>query len=194
MRMKSPTSVPAKTETEPETTVPGRQRLFLALWPDESVRSRLTALIPKVLRAGDGRAVRPENLHATLFFLGPIEGRTRECVERMASALEGRIFSLMLDRVEHRPKQGIVWAAAVVPEALAALVDGLRHALLECGVHPETREYRAHVTLARKVRRAAHVGAIEPIAWHIDGFVLVESKTYPSGARYQVLRSWPLAP
>lgn len=174
--------------------MPRRQRLFLALWPDEGVRSHLAALIPKVLRAGDGRAVRPENLHATLFFLGPTEGRTRECVERMVSALEGRIFSLMLDRVEHRPKQGIVWAAAAVPEALAALVDGLRYALLECGVRPETREYRAHVTLARKVRRAVNVGAIEPIAWHIDGFVLVESKTHPSGARYQVLRSWPLAP
>lgn len=174
--------------------MPGRQRLFLALWPDEDVRNCLAALIPKVLRAGDGRAVRRENLHATLFFLGPTEGRARECVERMASALEGRAFSLMLDRVEHRPKQGIVWAAAAVPEPLAALVDGLRRALLECGVHPETREYRAHVTLARKVRRAANVGAIEPITWHVDGFVLVESKTYPNGASYQTLRSWPLAP
>lgn len=193
MRIEPPTSVPATTKTEQEGAVPGPQRLFLALWPDDDVRSRLAALIPTILRAGDGRAVKQENLHATLFFLGPTEGRTRECVERMASALEGGTFSLMLDRVEHRPKQGIVWAAAAVPEPLAALVDGLRRALLECGVQAETREYRAHVTLARKVRRAANVGAIEPIAWHVDGFVLVESRTYPSGASYQILRSWPLA-
>lgn len=171
-----------------------QQRLFLALWPDNGVRDRLEALIPQVLRAGDGRAVRRENLHVTLLFLGPTEANTRDCVERITSRLEGRAFSLMLDRVEHRPKQGIVWAAAAVPEPLAALVDGLRQALLECGLQTDNREYRAHVTLARKVRRAANIGAIEPIAWHIDRFVLVESKTYPSGASYQIVRSWSLAP
>ncbi|MDX1489425.1 MAG: 2'-5' RNA ligase family protein, partial [Acidiferrobacterales bacterium] len=108
MRIKQRTSVPAKTETERKATVPGRQRLFLALWPDDDVRNRVVALISKLLRAGDGRAVGRENLHATLFFLGPTDSRARDCIERMASALEGRTFSLMLDRVEHRPKQGIV--------------------------------------------------------------------------------------
>ena len=190
--MQSKPSASASNETEQDRSAQGRQRLFLALWPDDEVRGRLAALAPQVLRAGDGRAVRPENLHATLLLLGPTEVGTRDCVERMASHVGGRSFSLMLDRVEHRPKQGIVWAAAAVPEPLAALVDGLRSALLECGLQPENREYRAHVTLARKVRRAAGVGAIEPIAWHIDHFVLVESKTYPSGASYQIVCSWPL--
>jgi 2'-5' RNA ligase len=192
MHIKPPASQPA-TETEHGRTAQGRQRLFLALWPDEDVRSRLEALIRQVLRTGDGRAVKRENLHATLLFLGPTEAGTRDCIERIASRLEGHAFSLRLDRVEHRPKHGIVWAAASVPEPLAALVDGLRQALLECGLQPENREYRAHVTLARKVRRAENVDAIEPISWHIDRFVLVESKTHPSGATYQIVRSWSLA-
>jgi 2'-5' RNA ligase len=179
MHIKPPASQPA-TETEHGRTAQGRQRLFLALWPDEDVRSRLEALIRQVLRTGDGRAVRRE-------------AGTRDCIERIASRLEGHAFSLRLDRVEHRPKHGIVWAAASVPEPLAALVDGLRQALLECGLQPENREYRAHVTLARKVRRAENVDAIEPISWHIDRFVLVESKTHPSGATYQIVRSWSLA-
>ncbi len=171
-----------------------QQRLFLALWPESDVRDRLAALIPQILRARDGRAVKRENLHATLLYLGPTESSARDCVERMASRLDGHAFSLMLDRVEHRPKQGIVWAAAAVPEPLAALVAGLRRVLLDCGLQPENREYRVHVTLARKVRRAVNIGAIEPITWHIDRFVLVESKTYPSGASYQIMRSWSLAP
>ena len=125
-------------------------------------------------------------------FLGPTEGSTRDCVERMAARVGGHGFSLTLDRVEHRTKQGIVWVAADVPAPLTALVEELRRALLECGLQLENREYRAHVTLARKVRRAQRVGTIAPITWHVDRFVLVESKTYPSGASYQILRSWPL--
>ncbi len=185
-------SVSAGNETKQDRSAQGRERLFFALWPDENVRSGLAALVPQVVRAGDGRTVRPENLHATLLFLGPTEGSTRDCVERMAARVGGHGFSLTLDRVEHRTKQGIVWVAADVPTPLAALVEELRRALLECGLQPENREYRAHVTLARKVRRAQRVGTIAPITWHVDRFVLVESKTYPSGAGYQVLRSWPL--
>jgi RNA 2',3'-cyclic 3'-phosphodiesterase len=168
-----------------------RQRLFLALWPDEDLRRRLQAL--GVQHVSDGRRVSAENLHATLVFLGAVDGRARTCAEQVANGIEGQAFSLILDRIEHRSRQGIVWAAAShVPEALARLVDQLRSGLTACGFEPEQRQYHAHVTLARRVRRARGAGAVEPIEWHIGEFVLVQSHTKASGASYQVLRSWKL--
>ncbi len=168
-----------------------RQRLFLALWPDEAVRQRLQALAAQHI--GSGRRTRLENLHATLVFLGAIDAGARACVERVADSIEGQTFSVTLDGLEHRPRQAIVWAAAShVPAPLTRLVDQLRAGLMQCDFEPERRPYRLHVTLARNVRREQTVAAIDPIVWHIGNFVLVESRTHASGASYQVLRSWPL--
>lgn len=173
-------------------TEPGsRQRLFLALWPDDDARERLRVLGEQ--HVDSGRRTRPENLHATLVFLGAVDADTRACVERVAGSIDGQAFSVTFDGLEHRPRQAIVWAAAShVPTALARLVEQLRAGLTQCGFQPERRPYHLHVTLARKVRRRQTAVAIDPIVWHIGNFVLVESHTYASGASYQVLRSWPL--
>jgi len=165
--------------------------LFLALWPDADVRNRLQALGEQ--HVDSGRRTRPENLHATLAFLGAVDADTRACVERVAGNIDGQAFSVTLDCLEHRPRQAIVWAAAShVPAALTRLVEQLRAGLMQCRFEPERRPYHLHVTLARKVRRGQTAVAIDPIVWHIGKFVLVESRTYASGASYQVLRSWSL--
>ena len=60
---------------------------------------------------------------------------------------------------------------------------------------PETREYRAHITLARKVKRGPRQPQpVQTISWKVDRFVLVESVPEPRGVRYEVLRSWTLTP
>lgn len=177
------------------TAVPAaasRQRLFLALWPDEEVRKRLQVLSKQQI--GSGRRTSAENLHATLIFLGAVDSGARACVEQVAGSIDGQAFSVTLDGLEHRPRQAIVWAAASrVPAALTRLVEQLRAGLIRCGFEPERRPYHLHVTLARKVRRGRRASAIEPIVWHVDDFALVESHTHASGASYQVLQSWPLA-
>jgi 2'-5' RNA ligase len=179
------------TATTPVTDAPARQRLFLALWPDEDVRNRLQALGEQHLDSG--RRTRPENLHATLAFLGAVDAGTRACVERVAGSIDGEAFSVTLDGLEHRPRQAIVWAAAShAPVALTRLVEQIHAGLMQCGFEPERRPYHLHVTLARKVRRGRTAVAIDPIVWQIGNFVLVESRTYASGASYQVLRSWSL--
>jgi 2'-5' RNA ligase len=174
-----------------ETNAARRQRLFLALWPDEDTRTRLQALGER--HVGSGRRARLENLHATLVFLGAVDANARACVERVAGTIDRQTFSVTLDSLEHRPRQAIAWAAAShVPAALTRLVEQLRAGLMQCGFELERRPYHLHVTLARKVRRGQTTAAIDPIVWHIDSFVLVESRTHASGASYQVLRSWPL--
>ena len=47
--------------------------------------------------------------------------------------------------------------------------------------------------VARKVTRPLTALSFEPIQWDIKDFHLIESVTHQQGARYQVIRSWPLS-
>jgi len=168
------------------------QRLFFALWPDDAVRKALEALA--LHRAGDqGKRTRTENLHITLAFLGSVDGRRRGCLEEAADELQGRSFTLSMDTLGWWPRPQVLWVGPTdIPAALLNLVSDLKLACQRCGFEPERRPYQAHLTLARKVRRARLPDSIEPIQWPISSFALVESKTLPTGAEYSVLRTWPL--
>lgn len=163
------------------------ERLFFALWPDEAVRARLAPLVA----AYDGRHVRPENLHLTLAFLGATDAARRICYERAADRVVVVPFDLVFTKVQWQRRRGIVWAAAPeIPVELAALVSSLNASLGECGYAPETRPFRAHVTLARKVRRGRPVMG-DPIRWRVERFCLVSSQLSAGGSRYTIERCWP---
>lgn len=169
------------------------ERLFFALWPDETVRAQLGHLAHKLVHK-DGRSVAAENLHITLVFLGSVTAERRACVERVAGGIRGKGFRLTLDRVGHWPKPRVLWASSDdMPAGLLALVRDLSEGLRACGFTPEVRPYRAHLTLARKVSRARPGLTMDPVAWDIDRFCLVRSLTLSEGAKYEVLASWPLA-
>jgi 2'-5' RNA ligase len=61
------------------------------------------------------------------------------------------------------------------------------------GLERDTKPFRAHLTLARKVRRLPAVGAPQPVSWTVADFVLAESETDPAGPRYDVLERFPAA-
>lgn len=176
----------AEDASEPTKT----ERLFFALWPDDRVRARLAPLA-----AGyEGRRVSSENLHLTLLFLGATDADRRACVERAAASVPFAPFELVLTDVQWQRRRGIVWMAArKVPVELNRLVVALNEGLRGCGFAPEARAFRAHVTLARKVRRGRPVGT-DPIAWRVDRFWLVSSRLEAGGSRYTLEQCWPPSP
>ncbi|BAU49555.1 2'-5' RNA ligase [Sulfurifustis variabilis] len=162
-------------------------RLFFALWPDPDVQARLASLAA----AYEGRRVATENLHLTLAFLGLTDTDRRACYERAAQTVPFVPFDLVLTEVQWQRRRGIAWMAARgVPAELTALVSALNDALRKCGFTPEARPFRAHVTLARKVRRGGRVEP-DPIRWRVDRFWLVSSQLAPGGSRYTPERCWP---
>lgn len=169
-----------------------RQRLFFALWPDDAFRAALARLSKKVLHK-QGKRIAPENLHVTLVFLGPTDPIQRACAEEVAARVAVEPFTLEFDRLGYWPKPQVLWSApSHVPKPLAALVSSLTRGLTKCGFTPEMRTYQAHLTLARKVTSPVLDAVHEPLPWQVQDFQLVESETRPEGARYRVLRSWPL--
>ncbi|CAN5864170.1 MAG: RNA 2',3'-cyclic phosphodiesterase [Chromatiales bacterium USCg_Taylor] len=168
------------------------QRLFFALWPSEEVRSGLAEVMAS-LHVGRAKPVLAENLHITLLFLGSVTAQTRICAETVAEGIAGHPFELRLDQIGLWPKSGILWVGArEVPESLAALVRDLHLGIAGCGIDLDARPFKPHVTLMRKALVVRRERPLVAVAWRVDDFALVESKTTPDGAHYQVLTSWRL--
>jgi len=169
-----------------------RQRLFFALWPDDGVRTELSALAKRAA-AGGGRLVDPDNIHLTLHFLGSIDPDRRECAESVAKRVKVPPFVLRLDQFGVWPKPRVAWCAPFYPPSeLLRLAEALRGGLAKTGFEVESRPYQAHVTLARKLTDTSIELSHERILWKVGRFYLVESITYASGAEYRLLKSWPL--
>lgn len=177
-------------------TDPGSaRRLFFALWPDAEVLARAVDAVATLVPPGAGRPQRADQLHLTLEFLGGVpESRLQAVREAGATAAAaGSPGAIVLDRLEHwRRPQVLCLTASMVPEPVVALVGSLRDELTARGFRPERREFRPHLTLARKVVRGPSSAAIDPVAWRVDGISLVESTTDPAGSRYSRLETWPL--
>lgn len=168
-------------------TQPG-PRLFLALWPDVSVRA---ALREQALRWGwpdVARRYEESDWHLTLHFLGSLPS-DRLAGLRAGLAVDFEPFELMLDRAELW--RGIaVLTCEQVPSPLQQLHAALGQALQRLGLVPDARPYRPHLTLARSA-----VGALMPseppaIAWPVRGYALVRS-TGDSRWRYDAVQQYP---
>jgi 2'-5' RNA ligase len=166
----------------------GTERLFFALWPDEALRKALVAA-RDAAEGNLGRPTHPLDLHITLVFIGTVDAALRDCVETAAGRVALAPFELTLRSLSGWPRQRI-WAA--IPEdtpPLSQLVDQLQQNLISCGLQPEARRYRPHVTLARKAPPI--VPRPLSLRWQVDGFVLARSGTSRAPS-YQILRQWPL--
>jgi len=169
-----------------------RQRLFFALWPDESLRQELERILTgESFKAVTGRQVAPENYHITLRYLGPLTEAQQSCVEQVADALRGENFQLTLDKVGYWPGPRVAWLGTERPPiALEMLVKALERGLVSCGFEPERRPFQPHLTFLRKALPKALPTSVSPIAWPVDRFALVRSRTLPEGVQYDIVRSW----
>jgi len=169
------------------------RRLFFALWPDEALRASLASRIRALVPPGVGRLQQPEQLHLTLEFLGAVAESRLDAVRAAASAVRAGRCEVVLDRVAFWRRSSVLCLlASRTPPALEGLVDELRCALGVNGFDTETRPYRAHLTMARKVRRPVSLPPPDPVTWPVAEFTLVESRTDPAGSIYTVLQTWSL--
>ena len=169
------------------------QRLFFALWPDDALRQQLSDRSKHLVQTAHGRPVPAENLHITLAFLGNVDARQRDCVERMAETIACPSFDLALNCFGRWSRSQVLrLAPSETPEPLTRLVDMLAAGARECGLSLDARPYRPHLTLARKVSAASENSPVEPMTWPVGHFVLLRSVPVPQGVVYEVLREWPL--
>ncbi len=78
------------------------RRLFVALWPDATVRRELTMLQARPeIRAAGGRTVPAKNIHMTFRFLGDVEASQQGPLEARLAEFVFEPVTLTLDRVRY---------------------------------------------------------------------------------------------
>jgi len=173
-------------------------RLFVALeLPPEAVDA-----LAAFRDAADQEIWRPvpdASLHVTLAFLGASDPAVVEPVGAVLRAAVGDAAApaLALDgALLLPPRRARVLCAKVADAdgALAALQGRVAAGLVAAGVlEPESRPFRAHVTVGRlrpRARAPREVdGAPEPVAFAAGPVTLFSSHTHPAGARYEALIS-----
>jgi 2'-5' RNA ligase len=178
-------------------------RLFVAVPLDEAVRSAVTGIVEQVrAQIPDGRGVRwvrLDGLHLTLRFIGPTDARRVPIVaEALHEAAAGQLSTrLRLAGAGAFPPHGrprTIWLGIDDGvDRLAALTARLDDALAARGWDPETRPFRAHVTLARTdgarsgpatAAALKEAAADLSVVSAVDRIVLYESVTGGGPARY----------
>ncbi len=170
-------------------------RVFFALWPDAAARAALAAWQPALKDLCGGRAMRADNLHATLVFLGDVAERRLEALSLAAQEVQGRKFDVTFDLAHYWGHNHIVHAApAMVPAQLAQLVLDLEQALARHRFHFDQRNaYQPHVTLLRHAQWSdAPLPEMRAVRWRMDGFTLMQSVQDEQGPGYQALARFPL--
>ncbi len=181
-----------------------RVRLFVAVdVPDAMQAIADQAVSPLRERFPEGRWTNPESRHVTLKFLGWTPAHAVDAVGEVVGAV-GRSHGsgqVSLGRIGGFPtlrRARVLWIGLDDPAGLLARLAGdLDRALEPLGYVPEARAFTPHLTLARfKVpvrlgKGAPEVGAAEP--FEVEEVHLYRSRLHPSGARYEVLESFPLA-
>jgi 2'-5' RNA ligase len=168
------------------------ERLFFALWPPVEVRDALI-VERRALPGEPGRVHHAEDLHMTLVFVGAVADEARPCIESVGGTVDTAPFWLRISEAGYWSKARIRWCRpTLAPPELLALVGQLEQGLLACGIEPESRPYRPHVTLARKAPPLTARPLSAPVDWIVDDFVLAASGG-EQPPRYRVLRRWPLA-
>lgn len=169
------------------------ERLFFALWPDQAVRKLLTETYGNNGLLGQGRVVKPGNLHMTLHFLGNIPLHKVDCFQRQAQKVMAQPFELVLDHCGYFKRPKVLWIGCDgIPHGLMKLQADLGELLKPCGYNPEQRPYSPHITLLRKCNRPTLPSNLSPIRWMVNAFVLVKSYALPEGVEYRVTASYPL--
>jgi 2'-5' RNA ligase len=167
-------------------------RLFFALWPTDALRDELVKNVEPLLERKKSRRIRPDNFHITLAFLGAVQARKLPSIMEAASSIDGEPVELELAKIEAWPGSHVLCLTPERCAPLSELVERLRFNLSAHQVEPDQKDFRPHVTVAREWRDRSVEGAIGPIKWAANEFVLVESENTREGSRYRIIGRWPL--
>jgi RNA 2',3'-cyclic 3'-phosphodiesterase len=175
-------------------SVPGdeRLRLFLGLQLPEPVVEALAEWQQRELR---GRIVPRANLHVTLAFLCSRPAGELESICAVLGKAAAAVASPVFEVARYRETRsvGMLELADTTGNA-ALLASRLHEALAALGVYrPEGRRWLSHVTVLRfRERPRLQPPLPELAAFAPSGAAAFLSRLHPSGARYEVLESFPL--
>ncbi len=167
-------------------------RLFLALWPDDKTREQLFD-VANQLKNENIKLVKKPNLHMTLEFLGEVSDKDKdELIERL-NDIKTEPFEIKLSQTGFWKKPQILYVGTtIIPKQLLTLVKSIKKCVKQQGLKTDDREYKPHVTIARKTKQILLLKETFQITWQVTSFALVVSNSTNAGVEYWVIREWSL--
>lgn len=175
-------------------------RLFVSIELPQAVLEEIIRLQKEIkqLNLFEGTYVRPENLHITLAFFGPVEAEKIPLVhERLASiSFPVHAIKLMQLGVNSLSRPHVLWITLDSP-LLSSLAQAISALFPE---YQEQRPFNGHITIARmkkvKDKNLLHetltTVPVSPHEWQAYAFSLWESQTLPEGPVYTLLGTFTL--
>lgn len=193
----------------PEDVPPPLARVFLALMLGRELGASVLHPVREVLGAAPGhhlRLYRPEDLHLTLVFLGPVP---RARLKLLCAAVPGRLprlapLELGLGAAGAFPGRGaprVLWLALEARrpgalEDLGRLREALAELCRELSFAVDPRPFVPHLTVARLREGARPTAAFYELdanrAWRPERVALVESVSGAGQSAFRTLGDWPL--
>lgn len=172
---------------------PEQLRLFFALTPPIELARAFHHRAMTDLQECRGRVLKPEQIHLTLRFIGPVDPHIATCLQQAAGNITLPRFELAFDILGYWPRPRVVWSMpSRIPPTLSTLAAELEQVCVSCGIAAEKRAYVPHLTLLRNARQAPAIVTMSPLQWPVDAFALIRSETLSQGAVYTELQRWPL--
>jgi RNA 2',3'-cyclic 3'-phosphodiesterase len=173
------------------------RRLFFALQPTAAQAEAFVSMVAPLVAELGGQPAPASNVHATLCFIGAVEEAQLEGLRTAAAEVRASRVALAFDALDYWEKPEILCAIASDSDPARDLSERLADAAQRAGLTPDRKPFRAHLTLARKVRRRVARNfewprAIAPVTARCAQFVLMESRRSEAGSTYSIVDSWPL--
>lgn len=172
-------------------------RLFIGIPLSDAARAEVATVVSELRRGSDDlRWSAPDSWHITLQFLGSAGAEQLDCLKARLAEVHAAPLPLRLGPLGAFERAGTVYVDVQRTPAIAELQQQVTAATAKCGFMPEERPFHPHITLARAKGRARFRGVPAPRSWRenpprftpfvAQEFLLYESFTEPSGARYEV--------
>jgi RNA 2',3'-cyclic 3'-phosphodiesterase len=181
-------------------------RSFIAVEIPEVLRQKLREFLRDLKTTGaDVKWVRPEGIHLTLKFLGPVR---QDVLEKITSSLRPVAekffpFEMRAERCGCFPSlrnPRVVWAGLTDREgALLRLHREIEAAAAELGLSPEDRPFQPHLTLGRVRSPKGKIPLAQKIegnarldlgSFPVERVILFRSDLRPEGAVYTKLQEF----
>lgn len=186
-------------------------RLFLAIEIPLSIREFLASLIEPKQTIDGINIVSKQNLHITIKFLGEVEEKLIPKIKEILNPLSREFspFKLKITRpgvFPDKDKPRVIWIGTENKDVLKDLAKRIDESLSVIGFQKETREFRAHITLARVKNYQNGRYIFEKLVdkyrqisvenrqfeFSVEEFVLMKSTLTPNGSIYEVIERFNL--
>lgn len=167
-------------------------RSFLALDITDEAKVELSRLSAEIRRICSGSFCTPQSYHMTLAFLGEItQDEAYDLMDVLTGELEGtKPFELSLCRLGYfsQPESATVFCSTAKDLRLDALAGLTYRAAWDCGIDFDSKRFRAHITLGRRIdTRGIRLDSIpvDPVLFPVSAVTLYKSTLRPTGPIYE---------